>query len=1332
MLRLTAVLLCVLSLLGVLSAQTGNGTITGVVTDPTGAVVANAAIEVKNTGTGVVARAVSTDTGNYTVTQLPVGAYELTATVQGFKKYNRQGLTLSAAQVMRLDVPLEVGASSEAVTVSAESTLLKTENSELAHNVTIRQLENLPILPVNGGGLNSSSSGFRDPYSMLQLIPGTQYTASSAMTINGIANQSSNIVIEGQLGSNLGGGAAFTHQTQPSVDAIQEVAIQTSNFAAEFGGIGAGLLNITMRSGTNQYHGTAYDYAAHDALGAAQPYSGLKSKQRRHDYGGTLGGPVKIPKIYNGSNKTFFFFNFEQYRENIHVANTSGSVPSAQYRNGDFSQVICLTGTFQNTGCAPGTFTPKFLTVGSGATLKNYVDPLGNQVMGGQIFDPFTSRNVTCNTTTVPTASCTNGSSTLYRDAFPGNIIPATLAYRDPVAARILNLVPLPFGPTASAGTRLDGNYQNAWLSHRTSQIPSFKIDHQVSTKGHLSYYYGNTVTESQFSFPNGNSVGLPQPIDPARGTFIYSPTHRVNYDHTLTPTVLLHFGLGYTAENFWDFPPTDTYNSLAAQSCTSGSTVPGMTQTCTGGLGWVQPTPGGLFPQFVSGSGLFGAPGAFVGGLTATGPSGAIHSSGFSEHRGSANINASWVRGSHTYKAGWDWFHTQIPTNNLSNSSGTYTFGGSTVQPALQGVTLSAGSPTTGFGFADFLMGNMNVASLAIPADTSNRKSQTAFYVQDSWKISRKLTFDYGIRWDYGTYAREQYGRAADFSFTVPNPSAGGHPGGQIFESTCNCNFASNYGLAIGPRLGAAYQINSKTVIRGGVGLVYNPTGVFGGFIANTGSSPTLVTGQYLANAAGTPTLGLSQGLPPSVQIKWPDVNNPAAGQSVGAVVGAPTLLSTQSGRPGRVYQFNFTIQREITRNFVVEAAYVGNRAVWQPTGGFAAGLQPGPNDKSVALLAANGFVIPAPGYAGVTADSTLLRTAYTSLNAAQISTLQSRGIFVPYSTFPISGPTAQTPAQLIKPFPQYSTGPTYSGVPDGKSWYDALQTTITKRLSHGLSVNANYTYSKALSWTSSPDVYNPGLGKNLSTTDLPHQFRMSADYTTPKLKDGLLGKNKIISYILSDWGTGWFLQYQSAPIIGGGLGCGNLPSSSGTDPISNYLGRGTVCANQAVDANGKPISPWSVDWFDLNGTHHTDPLDINCKCFNPQTTQVLNPAAWTSAPNGAWSNSYSTIRDYRGFRVPTENVNFSRTFSIKERVKLTIRAEWANAFNRLRYSTGGPTGGLTFASTSFTTPLTCSGGGTCNANTGVKTGGFGSLVVPSTGTAGQRLGDLIMRLQF
>src|SRR6185295_4950308 len=229
----------------------------------------------------------------------------------------------------------------------------------------------------------------------------------------------------------------FTHQTQPSVDAIQEVAIQTSNFAAEFGAVSGAQLNISMRSGGNQYHGTAYDYAAHDALGAAQPYSGLKSKQRRHDYGGTLGGPVRIPKIYDGTNKTFFFFNFEQYRENIAVANTSGSVPSPQYRNGDFNQTICLLGTFTDVNCAPGSFQPKYVAVSSNlgipcaSTLAAgtgcYVDPLGRTIPGGTIFDPATTRLVTCDAVAVPTSTCAksgqNGQVFTVRDPFQNQLI---------------------------------------------------------------------------------------------------------------------------------------------------------------------------------------------------------------------------------------------------------------------------------------------------------------------------------------------------------------------------------------------------------------------------------------------------------------------------------------------------------------------------------------------------------------------------------------------------------------------------------------------------------------------------------------------------------------------------------------------------------------------------------------------------------------------------------------------------------------------------------------------------------------------------------------------
>ena len=338
---LTAVLLCAFLLLGVLSAQTGNATITGVVSDSSGAVVANAPIEVKNTETGVVFRATSTDTGNYTVPQLPIGSYELTATVQGFKKYNRQNIMLAAAQVLRLDIPLEIGASTEAVTVSAESSLLKTETGDVAHNITLEQLQNLPILGI--GGANAGSSGVRNPFNSTVMIPGVGYAANFVMIVNGAPTNTAAYRVEGLDNTNHTVNYAL-QENQPSSDAIQEVAVQTSNYAAEFGQAGGGLFNITMKSGTNQYHGSGYEYFVNEDLNAAIPFTNdgsgnkIRPRNRRNDFGGTIGGPIWIPKIYDGHNRTFFFFSLEEFRESS-ALNFSDTVPTADYRIGDFSAI---------------------------------------------------------------------------------------------------------------------------------------------------------------------------------------------------------------------------------------------------------------------------------------------------------------------------------------------------------------------------------------------------------------------------------------------------------------------------------------------------------------------------------------------------------------------------------------------------------------------------------------------------------------------------------------------------------------------------------------------------------------------------------------------------------------------------------------------------------------------------------------------------------------------------------------------------------------------------------------------------------------------------------
>ena len=205
---------------------------------------------------------------------------------------------------MRIDVPLEVGSQTESVTVTAEASLLKTESGDLTHNVTVSQMDTLPIM-TTGRTFSNNTSGYRDPLALSRLIPGIQYNANNSMVVGpGTPNNTIQIRVDGQTSGNQGFMRQYTAVGQSGVDAIQEVAVQTSNFAAEYGAVGGGIFNATMKSGTNQLHGTAYDYAANDVMNAAQPYTGLNSPTRRHDYGFTAGGPIWIPKVYDGRNKT--------------------------------------------------------------------------------------------------------------------------------------------------------------------------------------------------------------------------------------------------------------------------------------------------------------------------------------------------------------------------------------------------------------------------------------------------------------------------------------------------------------------------------------------------------------------------------------------------------------------------------------------------------------------------------------------------------------------------------------------------------------------------------------------------------------------------------------------------------------------------------------------------------------------------------------------------------------------------------------------------------------------------------------------------------------------
>src|SRR5580692_12832232 len=336
--------LCALAAFG----QTDRGTITGTITDPAGAVVPNAPIEGKNVATGAVYAAAASGTGNYTIAQLPVGTYDLSVSVAGFKKYVRTGIVVEALGIYRVDVALEVGATTESVVVNAESPMLKTETTEVSYTTATETLDQLPILTLGGapaGFGNSSGLGnIRNPLAALQLMPGTDFATDNTLRVNGMPSSSQTINVEGQDSSN-GFWKQLTQVNQQGADAIQEVTVQTSNYAAEYGQAGGGYINYTMKSGTNKLHGGGFDQFTNTILNAGLPFTidpvnpnyNIRNPIHQNDYGFTLGGPVVIPKIYNGHDRTFFFFSFEQFRQTNFTTSGFSQVPNAQERAGNFS-----------------------------------------------------------------------------------------------------------------------------------------------------------------------------------------------------------------------------------------------------------------------------------------------------------------------------------------------------------------------------------------------------------------------------------------------------------------------------------------------------------------------------------------------------------------------------------------------------------------------------------------------------------------------------------------------------------------------------------------------------------------------------------------------------------------------------------------------------------------------------------------------------------------------------------------------------------------------------------------------------------------------------------
>ena len=1241
----------VIAFLGIMAplafGQGGTATITGTITDPSGSVIAGAAVEAKNTETGATYSTTSTATGNYAVPNLPVGTYSLTATAAGFKTYTHTNLALAATQVLRQDIALEVGTASESITVEAQASLLKTETGENSTNITLEQLQDLPLLGI--GTVNSGTSGVRNPYNSMLTLPGvTGYSGGNPMVINGLGGGfvlSETMRIEGQdATSRMFNAYTYTQMAQPNADAIQEIAYQTSNYAPEFGQAGNAVINMTMKSGTNQYHGTGFDYFVNEDLNAGQPFSisggaaggsggKLRPRNRRNDFGGTLGGPIVIPKIYNGKDKTFFFFAYEEYLE-TNLYTFTDTVPTTDYLNGNFSHIspngdcsLCATYGIPTTPLG-----------GLNAQGQpNYTDALGRPVYANEIYDPATR-----------TVNPANGRA--YANPFPNNVIPASRFNATTLALQ--KLFPAP------QNANLIGNYLGTVPGNRYTAIPSIKADQIISSKDKLSFYWSRINTESQVSVPYGAADGLPLAIGQYRGTFIPTWTSRLNYDRTLSPTLLFHAGAGYYHTSFSDRAPNLTFDptQYGLQGFLIHRNFPVITGMCTA-------------PS------LFGASqgcGGY-GGMQQLGP-GAGQTQSY-EEKPSFNATLTWVKGNHTFKLGGEMYLEQNYTGTISLVNLT-TGTGPTSLP--ENPTVGFNGFSEGFGYASFLLGDFSNTSQG-PNEIYRVGNQNwGLFLQDSWKVTRKLTLDYGLRWDYFTPYREQYGRLGQFDPTTPNANAGGRLGAVRYASNCNCQFYQPaYPYAIGPRLGVAYQITPKTVFRGGFGINYQYIG------ANAGA--TIGTAGIYPLSGINPYVNISS--PGAiVQPTWP-VTNPYIYPIPGtAGLQSPVAPDANQNRPPRITQWSIGFQRELTHDFVLEASYVGNKAVWLQGVGGATTIG-GPLGRlsqiSPAQFAHYGlYPYPGTGPAGYNysipgvncvpgndCDRVLLTLPLS--NPAVQQKLASAGMpnFSPYTGFPANN----TLLSALYPYPQFGNIEP-SGSPTGDSKYNSLQIKATKRFSHGLQANANFTWAQGFARPYPQDFFNPaGTGWELQQIP-PVDLNFNIVYTIPKFA----ALPKVARTIVGDWQFGWFSNYQSGAFL--------APPIS---PTANYL------PSEDIRVPGQPLYTPGVNLND----HST---------YNPYYTQVLNPKAWAPCPvnsvcpaaaNGAFGPSATVYyRDFRAPRTPSENANIGRNFRFGRdgRYNLFIRGEFVNIFNRTIMpapSTANPQNPV------------------ARNNLGIQTGGFGVI---------------------
>lgn len=1245
-------------------AQTSQG-FTGLVSDSAGAMVSNARITVHNEATGVVRTVTTTSTGNWTVPFLNPGIYDVRAEADKFKSVNKTNITLETGQTAAVNFSLTPGSVTESVTVNAAEDVLDYVKADRGMVIENESVQQLPVFDGNTFNLAYLAPGFMS--TTTGTAPGNQsaqtygiHGASVEFSIDGVTNQSST------------GPEHYTYA--PPVDALQEFKITANAYDAANGRSPGGQIDMTLKTGTQKLHGAAYEYLQRAFLNANTSTNDAnialkgplpafnKGASTTNQYGFELDGPVVLPHFWKGNRKTFFTILYEDLH-NAGVGTSTVSVPTAamigqgtQYPGqADFSALLGLT------------------------------QPNG-QSYNAAIYDPTTEATCTANNTDNGSYAKGNPHVCRYQFGFgpgagpgpqgnpvqtgPINVIPANRL--SPVALAYMSWYPSPnLSPTFSTANPFGTNYVGLPPGNSDNKTYLIKLDQNVgendsfTVTAKLWKYYG----QSNNAFPRNNvnaaHPGINQSVNIAHynGTNYRYPSLNTSWTHTFSPTLV------------------NTVRGLITTALESDATGPanGYNPTNLGFSANIAGANADYFNRFpltnISNYNALGSQTGLFRGDDAM----------------QLSDTATWIHGNHSIHFGGEMRFAQY-SQKLSNGNGiTLGIGDAWTQQWDTNVTGGATGIHSGTGYTNNYSGN-TIASMMLGTWDSGTASAaasqylsshySALYLQDDWKYSRRLTLNIGVRWENpGRGLKDRFNRLNSvFDMTDTNPISSminttGLPingtllGGPTWAGV-NGNPAWEYNPVLyqfGPRFGAAYVLNDKTVVRGGIGLFFNDQATGNqnqpnqyGYASSTG-----YTGSY-PTALGSATIINPQNNMANPFPNFQSATGNCGGNKITCLTtnaGQGLSFENQSYHPAEVLETSFGFERQLSSKDTIEVSYAGTRVYNGATS----------DDINHISATAQAACDPLRGGNGLNCTQALGATPAAGTTVGYIS-----NPFYQLAPFAASGAyytnNSIQKINFTRPYPIFQ-GITESRLNGGKSWYNAVEAVYNHRTSFGLTMHVTYGYSKAMNSGGYADTINRIPSRTISSTDDPHRLAISGVYVLPIAQGRGLFPNmpRYLDLLVGGWQTGAIYLYQSG-----------LPMNMGGWIINTTANGGNLLPRKRFW--GGNTNPWFPGLQGGSANSYIQRMKPCVATTDPNSgaiiwtgqSQPLVTAGLCSQPNWIKTGTYGVTPNtvYSGIRLGPNNqldMNVSKNFKIVKGMQFQTRLDAFNALNHVQQTSSG-----------------------------------------------------------